>query len=200
MSYSASNSASWESAAFNALDRIHVELHVRRRELWRLRWALVSLLAGSLTSCFPAAPTRDQHDNKESRTNDVEVANQVQVHQPRATERPGRPVPAFIAVNELRRALLPLAPQMGQVLLRGRCVVFEARGAQATVLWPYGTRLQQRGERLAVHLPSGREILVPSRTTLGGAHVPLNSRNMTRFSQRLHPDCPNDVFAVSRFT
>jgi hypothetical protein len=76
-------------------------------------------------------------------------------------------------------------------------VVFQARGGQATILWPFGTAIAKSGTRLIVRLPDGREIVVPSQAGLTGAHVPLNSERMTKYTGRLHPDCPNDVFAVA---
>lgn len=151
---------------------------------------LAPLFVYLLSSCSRTTPMRNQEGgpqtSKEVRESEMEKTGPVS----------GKSA-AFIAVNELPHALLPLAPQLGHVLLSGHCVVFETRGQRATILWPHGTTIDLAGAEVVVKLATGREFRVPSRTTLTGAHVPLNSPRMTKFTGRLHPDCPNDIFAVA---
>lgn len=105
--------------------------------------------------------------------------------------------PAF-AVNELTNGLIPGAPQMGELAVRDDCLVFVMRGQATTPLWPSGSTLELRGETLTVNVPGLATFPIPSKVTLGGAFVPLNSANMTKYSKRLPRRCPGAIFAVAR--
>lgn len=104
----------------------------------------------------------------------------------------------FIAVNELEDGLIPTAPQIGDLAIRSDCLVFRIRKQLATPLWPAGTSLKAVEGSVVVTVPYGESYVVPSQVTLPGAFVPLNSRNMTKFSKRLANGCPNAVFAIGK--
>jgi hypothetical protein len=108
------------------------------------------------------------------------------------------PTMPFIAVNELEGGLIPSAPQIGDLAIKSDCLVFRIREQLATPLWPAGASLKAVEGKLVVMAPYGKSYVVPSRVSLPGAFVPLNSRNMTKFSKHLANGCPNAVFAIGQ--
>jgi len=105
--------------------------------------------------------------------------------------------PAFL-VNGLRDGLIPSAPQMGDLTVRGDCLIFVMRGSAATPLWPAGSTIEATTGGLRIAVPGREPISVPSKTSLPGAFVPLNSTNMTRFDGKLPSGCPAAIFAVAK--
>lgn len=115
---------------------------------------------------------------------------------PSAAPLPARAAP-YIAVNELRRALLPLGPTMGEVAVEQGCVVFRHRGQSLTPLWPYGTKLEAEGAGWAIRLADGKRISIPSRVTLTGAETALNREGMTKLTGAIAEGCPPSIYAVT---
>lgn len=107
-------------------------------------------------------------------------------------------VQPIFAVNELENGLIPSAPQMGQLAIRNNCIVFVTRDQLAMPLWPAGTKFEQQSDNLVIKIPGRADLTVPSTTSIGGAFVPLNSKNMTKFSKPLPKGCPAATFAVAK--
>lgn len=154
--------------------------------------SLVSFGALSLAACSEHSAPREQAGTNIGRGNQV-AGSAV----PGATDSQRAEQAPFLAVNELKRALLPLGPTMGDVAVEKDCVVFTRRGERSTPLWPFGTRLARDNGRWTVKLPDGASIALPSRATLTGAETPLNSHGMTKFSGALGEGCPSRIYAVT---
>lgn len=138
-----------------------------------------------------AVPRQERNSPSQATTSDVPDTG--------STQAPSRTasVPAFL-VNELRDGLIPSAPQLGDLVVRDDCLVFVMRGFAATPLWPAGSTLEATSRGLRVTVPGREPVPVPSKTSLPGAFVPLNSINMTRFDGSLPAGCPDATFAVAK--
>ncbi|HEY0084704.1 MAG TPA: hypothetical protein VGB65_02215 [Allosphingosinicella sp.] len=153
---------------------------------------LVTSGALTLAACSEQTSPPDRSTINSDRKNEVAAPAGSRPAEARRAEPP-----PFLAVNALKQALLPLGPTMGDVAVEKNCVAFTRRGGASTPLWPFGTRLVREGGAWAVNLPDGRSIALPSRATLTGAEVPLNSSGMTRFSGALGKGCPRRIYAVA---
>jgi hypothetical protein len=140
-----------------------------------------------LAGCEPTSQTKSPAPNLQPKSVDNDVLSK--------TENDDQPA---LAINELQNGLIPAAPQMGELAIRNNCIVFIMRDQIATPLWPAGTTLGQQSNNLFIKIPGRADLMVPSTASIGGAFVPLNSANMTKYSKPLPEGCPSATFAVAK--